>query len=205
MTVREKIISLDATPVAEKKNSLDHDVILEPEVQQTEAVEEAIVSEVAPENVPEVGSELLSTTKTWKDFIIYLYSKHKALAMNLERGNLHNESGINMSQSDFAVAFGQDCKIFYDYLNESDIKQNLKAILSVYLERRSDLININFQLLNDEEKKEVQFQSSLEIEEGLIKDKLQEQKNEIMNSNYIKEAESLFNSKISKIILNDEN
>ena len=78
-------------------------------------------------------------------------------------------------------------------------------MLAEFLGKTKENIYLTLQILNEEEKEEVNFRSSLEIEEMEYNNKLETQRKEILNSKYIKDAESLFNSKVNKIILNEEN
>lgn len=177
MAVREKIINADDTPLQIKKNS-----------------------KVATN----IDCEASIEPKSWQSFISFVYEEQNTLAMNLERGNLLSDSDIKHSDNAFLIAFEKDCKIFYDYLNNEEKLDALKIYLAKYLNRSTSDLIINLQLLNEKEKEERSFKSSLEIEESRIKQKLQDQRHEILNNKYIKEAENLFNSQVNKVILNNE-
>ena len=211
MTVREQIINIDSQQVL-KKNS---EILVKEETpfEEIKIVEEPVKDETvesipasAPEPAPETISEPEPTLpKNWSNFIKFLYTQHKSLALNLERGNLVTDPGVDMESNNYIVAFGQDCKIFFDFMNDSERRSELKEFLAEFLDRGIADVLISFQLLNDEEKEKSNFRSSLEIEEDAQKEKLDIQRNEILNSKYIKDAESLFSSKVNKVILNEEN
>lgn len=175
MAVREQIVRVNDQRISVKKNS-----------------------EIVEKETPSHHESL-----SWKDFIKFLYEHNKSSALNLERGNLLNKSYNLGEQLDFTVAFDQESKIFYDFLNEADRRSALKALLADFLNRSPSELSLTFQLLNETEKKANNFQSSLEIEENKAEAKRADQTEEILNSKYIKEAENLFNSKVSKVILNE--
>lgn len=211
MVLREKIVSADDTQVSLKKNfeneTLDY---VESKIEaEEEEVKESLSSVVeVQEDIVEDETSLEKdpiNDYSWDDFIKFLYQKHKSLALNLERGNLLNLPVLGQDQMTFNIAFGPDCKIFYDFLNETGRKKELSTLLAEFLGKTKENIYLTLQILNEEEKEEVNFRSSLEIEEMEYNNKLETQRKEILNSKYIKDAESLFNSKVNKIILNEEN
>lgn len=215
MVAREQIVNLDDQKISVKKNSkittvepVDDAVEVAVESEPEPTIDSIVQPQVQPEVLAEATPVVAPKIKpelTWNEFIRFLYGRSKSLGLNLERGNLLNDNGQVLEQSNFNIAFDLESKIFYDFLNEPERKLDLKTLLSEFLERSVAEIGLNFQLLNETEKIENNFQSSLEIQENATKAKLDAQREEILNSKYIQDAQNLFDSKISRIILNEEN
>ncbi len=142
--------------------------------------------------------------KSWEGFIKFLYQEAKSLAVNIERGNLLNKEDFEEPGAFLRVAFTKDCKIFFDFLNDIDRKYELIEMLSEYLGLNKEDLSINFEILDENLEENQSFQSSVEIEENNIAQVKEEKRQEILNNKFIKSAEDLFNSKIDKVVLNEE-
>ena len=142
--------------------------------------------------------------KSWEGFIKFLYQEAKSLAVNIERGNLLNKEDFEEPGAFLRVAFTKDCKIFFDFLNDIDRKHELIEMLSEYLGLNKEDLSINFEILDENLEENQSFQSSVEIEENNIAQVKEEKRQEILNNKFIKSAEDLFNSKIDKVVLNEE-
>ena len=142
--------------------------------------------------------------KSWEGFIKFLYQGAKSLAVNIERGNLLNKEDFEEPGAFLRVAFTKDCKIFFDFLNDIDRKHELIEMLSEYLGLNKEDLSINFEILDENLEENQSFQSSVEIEENNIAQVKEEKRQEILNNKFIKSAEDLFNSKIDKVVLNEE-
>ena len=142
--------------------------------------------------------------KSWEGFIKFLYQGAKSLAVNIERGNLLNKEDFEEPGAFLRVAFTKDCKIFFDFLNDIDRKYELIEMLSEYLGLNKEDLSINFEILDENLEENQSFQSSVEIEENNIAQVKEEKRQEILNNKFIKSAEDLFNSKIDKVVLNEE-
>ena len=111
-----------------------------------------------------------------------------------------------MQDGNVRIAFREDCKIFYDFLDDPERKMDIKALIAEFFDINITQVKITFELLDDKAKEQTNFKSSVEIAEGIDKQDRENKTQEILNSKYIKDAESLFNSKVQKVILNnDEN
>ncbi|MBL7665455.1 MAG: DNA polymerase III subunit gamma/tau [Bacteriovoracaceae bacterium] len=136
--------------------------------------------------------------KDWPGFLAFLNQKSAPIYANLERGNLLEDIALSSTQVAVKVAFAQSSKVFYDYFCEREIEQKMIAFLKEYFER--DVL-FKVSLLTDNKP---DFKSKFE-EEKLKHEQLQEQKTqEIRDNSFVKEAESLFNTKVDKIILTNK-
>jgi DNA polymerase-3 subunit gamma/tau len=165
------------------------------------------------EEVPQAGKSEAGTTlkveapkklaKNWDDFLNYLRTASPATAANLEHGNLIQEIDTHIVPLMIKVAFPEDAAVFKDYLDEKDIYARLKNHLADFFETDIEKLQFKTQILSDEEKKDKNFKTKVEIGDEARKNREEERKQKILNDPFVKEAEKLFNSKIDKIILND--
>lgn len=212
--IREKILTHDSSTLKFKKKTKLIEPIVEIEVTAEEAViapiEKIIVEEIieqkdAPVVIePEPIVQVVDEVKSWELFIRYVYSNHKAVGVNLERGNLLNSDDFLIEASHLKIAFTHECKIFYDFLGDTENRNELTSLLAGYLGIAEDQVKYSLEIINEEEKEKTNFQSAVEIEETAIQAGKDKQKNTILTNKYIKDAEELFNSKIEKVVLNDE-
>mgnify|MGYP001414342442 CR=1 FL=1 len=152
----------------------------------------------------EAPTVIVEGERTWEGFLKFLYVDNKSLAMNLERGNLASEFNPDLENIILTIAFSQECKIFYDYICERENKDKIIKLVKDYLGKEID-INVNTSLIDDETKESTNFKSVVEIEEDAEAKRKAEQRERIINNKFIKSAEELFDTKIEKIILNDDN
>ena len=148
---------------------------------------------------------VVNDKKSWGGFIQSLYdNNNSATAINLERGNLINESSFGVEGATYKIAFDINCKIFYDYLSEQEHKKVLVSHLADYLQESKDAFSIELSILNEEQVLESNFKSRADVVIQSEKDVKEEKTNHILNNKFIVEAEKIFNSKIDKVVLNDK-
>lgn len=169
-------------------------------VPETEAVKKKTENIEAPPIVEPVKPVEIS----WEGFIKDLYKNNKPIAVNLERGNLLNKDALGKESTTLNIAFAEECRIFFDFLNEYDNTQSLLKSLADYTSSEPAKLSLNLHMINEQAREDRNFKSSVEIEEHAIMLKQDEKRKEIETNKYIKEAEELFNSKVDKIILNEE-
>lgn len=141
--------------------------------------------------------------KTWEGFINYLRQGAPATAANLEHGNLVDPLNMNTVPFVVRIGFKSDAGVFKEYLEEKEVYSKLKNHLADFFEIDIEKLSLNMQLLSEEEKKDKNFRSKVEIDEEARKKRLKEREESILNDPFVKEAEKLFNAKIDKIILKD--
>ena len=141
--------------------------------------------------------------KTWNDFLNYLKHAAASTAANLEHGNLIEEIDINTVPLNIRIAFPETAAVFKEFLDEKEIYARLKNHLADFFEVDIEKLNFKTQLLTNEEKKDKNFKTTVEIEDEARKERENARREKILNDPYVKEAEKLFNTKIDKIILNE--
>lgn len=154
----------------------------------------APVEVVAPKKIP----------KTWNDFLGYLRQTSPATAANLEHGNLLEEIDTHSVPLIIQIAFPEDASVIKEYVDEKDIYARLKNHLADFFEIDIEKIQFRTTLLTHEEKKDKNFRTKVEIDDEARNNRLEERRQKILNDPYVKEAEKLFNVKIDKIILKDQ-
>ncbi len=148
----------------------------------------------APKKVP----------KTWNEFLGYLRQTSPATAANLEHGNLLEEIDTDSVPLIIQIAFPEDASVIKEYVDEKDIYARLKNHLADFFEIDIEKIQFRTTLLTHEEKKDKNFRTKVEIDDEARNNRLEERRQKILNDPYVKEAEKLFNVKIDKIILKDQ-
>ena len=195
----DKVVLILLQKICLRRSILSGDDIKLGEVPQqgkSEAGESSIVA------APVVQKKVL----TWNDFLSYLRQTSPATAANLEHGNLLQEIDTQSVPLTIEVAFPEEAAVFKEYVDERDIYARLKNHLSDFFELDIEKIHFRTHLLSAEEKKDKNFQTIVEIDEQAIRNREEERRQKILNDPFVKEAEKLFNSKIDKIILrNQEN
>jgi DNA polymerase-3 subunit gamma/tau len=231
VALREKILKQENTPLSKKKTNLTEiqpiaveekkevqrkvvedkvETISSSEVETEIVIPEEVINKITErEKAVEATLEKVKVVavgpKSWDGFLKYLYEgRNSASAVNLERGNLLNKDSFGQEGLVYKVAFEQECRIFFDYLSETEHKKTLIELFASYLEVTIDKVFINFEVLDDEFVKASNFKSSAAVVIQNEKDIEEQRTNEILNNKYIKDAESIFNSKIDKVVLNEK-
>jgi len=218
--VEEQPEEIIAAPVA----IVEPEIIVEPEVivEEAIAVEAPVITEEPPhpaeaeEQVVEAVVEAVKVAeeveerdtagdfeKSWEGFLAYFLTQNLSMAVNLERGNILNHIDLT-SKLNLEIGFSVDSKIFYDLVSEVENKKVIKNALSHFFKKELDEIGLIYTILDEEEQEKKQFKSKAEIDEQILADEVAAKTENIANNKYIKEAESIFNTKIDKIVLNKE-
>lgn len=141
--------------------------------------------------------------KSWNEFLGYLRQTSPATATNLEQGNLLEEVNLSSRPVSITVAFPEDAAVFQEFVEQKDVYARLKNHLSDFFEVDTEQLQFRTKLLNNEEKKDKNFRTKMEIDDEIRLNKEEERRQKILNDPFVKEAEKLFNSKIDKIILKE--
>ncbi|RLA64209.1 MAG: DNA polymerase III subunit gamma/tau [Epsilonproteobacteria bacterium] len=133
--------------------------------------------------------------KTWESFLAHLIKKSPATASNLEQGNLIKP--IELGEDGLIVYFGfpPSSKVFYEYLQDDEIKANLVNFLKIYFA----VSNIKFETRLEQGK----FKSKADIRQQKTDEVIDAKKQEILNTPIIKEAEAIFNTKVDKVFIRE--
>ncbi len=192
----EKVILILLQKVALRRTILKGEDLKVEEVPQTPGKPEARVASMKVEAPKKLA-------KTWNDFLAYLRQTSPATATNLEHGNLLQEINTNAQPLMITIAFPVEGEVFKEYMEEKEVYARLKNHLADFFEVDIDKIQFRTQLLSDEEKKDSNFRTKVEIDDENRAEQEEAKRQKILNDPYVKEAEKLFNSKIDKIILKE--
>ncbi len=169
-------------------------------------------------DIPQTGkSEVVSSTMTsapiiaapkkargWNDFLTYLTQTSPATSANLGHANLLHEIDSNTVPLTIEVAFPEEASVFKEYIEEREVWARLKNHLADFFEVDIEKINFKTHLLTQAEKLDKNFKTKVELEDEALKSRNEERRQKILNDPFVKEAEKAFNSKIDKIILNND-
>ncbi len=200
------------TATAEKKKTEPQVSAPKAEVQAPieEPISQQVSIEAEPVPEPEAAPEPAPTEKeatvvakkamTFEGFLSFLKSTQLAMASNLEQGNLISPFVYKENSVVMHLGYAKQSELFFDHLNDQESKKNLIAAIENYFEVSRDEIELSIELIEQEES----F-SSMADEQAKEKALADEQKREsILQNPLIKEAESIFNTKVDKVVLNEE-
>ena len=159
-----------------------------------------VKKKVDSQETVEVDPEEVETIISWEEFIKFVHTQDKLIAMNIERGNLISPSELSNKTLRCTVGFAEESKLFYDVLIEGDKSKKLAIYLKEYLQLQ-ELPRVELKVLGEVEKEETNFKSSVDIEVEHIKDYEKALREEIKNNKFVVEAEQLFNAKVDKVVL----
>lgn len=198
VSLRSEIFGKETNTIIVKKKST-------PEITEQQQTQQIVIQQ--PETTKDLAVKLevekAEAKKDWSGFLVSLKESSKSIAANLERGNilrlLEQEDSLSID-----VGFSDDNKIFYDYINELQTKNNIKEELSDYFNIYAENITLTFSLLDQKTKEQKNFMSTVEIEEEKFHVAQAQKRKAIEDNQYIKEAEKIFNTKIDKIVLSED-
>lgn len=151
-----------------------------------------------------VAMPVQKMSKTWNDFLTYLRQTAPATEANLAHGNLLHEVDTGLIPLSIEIAFPEDGSVFKEFLDDRERYARLKNHLADFFEIDIEKINFRTQLITSEEKKDKNFKTKVEIDDEERLNKEESRRQKIVNDPFIKEAEKMFNSKVDKIILKDQ-
>jgi DNA polymerase-3 subunit gamma/tau len=189
VALREQIINpvpLNLGTESKKKESHQ-------EFKQVEVVQEEISEAVEIEEVKKV------IPKTWENFLAFAMTQYKAIASNLERGNLIRSFDLESDNFIIELGISDTDKIFHEYLNTAENKEKIVEMLQEFFAKNE--LTFRITLLDAEEKEKKNFSSIADIDEQKTRDIEEAQRESIRTNKHILDAEKLFNTKIDKIII----
>ncbi|MEX1100016.1 MAG: DNA polymerase III subunit gamma/tau, partial [Bacteriovoracaceae bacterium] len=154
------------------------------------------------DSAPKPNSPKKEEPKTWEGFLKSLYKENSGIAMNLERARLMTKPARNMEN--ILLAFTEEDKIFYDFLNQPENLKKLRVLAGAYFPGEGDGPSLTFKFIDQETKEKENLHSNVELEEKKISDLKLSKEKELRANKFIKEAETLFSGEVSKIILNED-
>jgi DNA polymerase-3 subunit gamma/tau len=151
-----------------------------------------------------VAMPVQKMSKTWNDFLTYLRQTAPATEANLAHGNLLHEVDAGLIPLSIEIAFPEDGSVFKEFLDDRERYARLKNHLADFFEIDIEKIHFRTHLITSEEKKDKNFKTKVEIDDEERLNKEESRRLKIVNDPFIKEAEKMFNSKVDKIILKDQ-
>ncbi|MCK6593927.1 MAG: DNA polymerase III subunit gamma/tau, partial [Bacteriovoracaceae bacterium] len=166
--------------------------VVEQEPEKTEVKAEVKAPEKAPEKIIENPVETVQKDHSWDGFLNFLAKKAPATSSNLEQGNLVSPIIYDGKTVMLDVGFGVAGKVFYDYLNESEVTRKITVFLADFFDVPEEKAVVKFQLLDAHK----EFKSTADLRDE--SDKLDEDNkiNSLKENPLIKQAERMFNSKV---------
>lgn len=140
----------------------------------------------------------------WLELVSFITSKNQPLGINLEKGNLIGPLQSALEEYNVQIGYNEEAKIFYDYLSDPEHRKSLLNLIAEFYNCEPNKIQLQIKLLTQDEAQKLNFLSHSELATKIEKNIVEDKKNSILNNPYIKEAEKLFNAKISDIIINEK-
>lgn len=178
-----------------------HKLTLRRDLLELDPVKKATLPEKKSEE-SEIVEKEEGETLSWEGFLTFLKEENSATASYLEHGNLAKPIARTSSSVSVEFAFPETEEVMYDHILEN--RDKLVEFLSNYFKVESKNVSFEVEAMEESKKEDLQFKTKVElIEEENLKVENQRRK-DIVDDELIKEAESLFNSKVDKIILNKD-
>jgi DNA polymerase-3 subunit gamma/tau len=144
-------------------------------------------------SLPKEENSNFRARKTWEEFLALLRDKSLTMLSNLEHGALIKPIDLQQNEVEIHFGFPPSSQLFYEYFQDEEIKAKLVAYLGEFFE--VDRIHLNINLESKPFKS--QAETLLKKEE----ERKHKQREDVLNRPIIKEAQSLFNTKIDKVYI----
>jgi len=191
----EKVVLIVLQKVALRRQMLTGDDLIISEIKKSsrEFID-------GPEKIERVAT---LPVKSWPDFLNYLRNESPTTASNLEHGNLIEEIRYDQKPLKIRLGFMESAGVFKDYLEGREVYPRLIKNLGDFFNLPSNEIDFKVILLSEEEKKEKNFKTQVEIHDEKKLNLEEGRRQKILSDPFVREAEKIFNSKVDKIILKD--
>lgn len=166
-----------------------------------QAIEEDKKLTVEQEEAPVKELDVERGPKTWEAFNQFLSQVNSATATYLDHGNILGGVSINENSVQVNYGFPEKYRVMYDHVQEN--RDKILEYLSHYFELEPNKIQFEVEMINQEEENP-DFKSKVEIIEEAHQKEQAQKRNDIATDELIQTAESLFNTKVDKIVLNKD-
>ena len=150
---------------------------------------------IVPSKKPELPA------KNWESFVKNLHQNAPTTASNLDQGNILNKPDFAAPSIFVELGFDFAAQVFMEYLQDKEVRERLVGYIASYFGKDAQKIELKMTLLNEQQKKELQFVSRIELENQRQRQEVVREKEKLLSDPLIKEAEQLFNSKVDKVII----
>jgi len=187
---------------------IEKEEVIKEDVQQEKAeplqVEETVEDEVQQEKVeiPVIATpdEVQYSEKSWANFFKFARSENKAISVNLERA-IHAQE---FDHESIWLRYSNEDKIFKDFLSEPNNYNVLIEMIAKFCEIKKEKVRLRIEIIDDETKSIEKLMNKVEKDElSDIKNK-EMLENQIKSNKFVRQAQELFNTNISKIVLKME-
>lgn len=184
--------------VVEKTNKIIFDEPVEINEAEVLVKEEALVHE--PEELVKVDRP--QGPMTWDGFLEYLTTVSPVMSANLEQGNLVGEVLCSNDNVSLSLGYPMSGKVFFDHMNNQETLEKVRSFLREYF--CVNLVDLKVELIEKSKAEETDFKSKFEIK---LEDENQERahlRKNIEEDAMLNLASAIFDTKVDKIVLNDE-
>lgn len=206
--VPSKAFELILTKLAMRRELLSNETSEKIQVEykkKTEVKPETKISLKEEETLPVEEIKLEQALDlSWLGFVSSVTKANQPLGINLEKGNLISPIEKTASGVNLAIGYNEDARIFYDYISSPENKRVLIEIASQFFQIEPKGLNLTLNFLNQREAEKINFQSHSEVAHKIEESNAENRRNSLINNKFIKEAENLFNAKVSDIRLNEK-
>ncbi len=150
-----------------------------------------------------MAPRFVSSVDAWDRLLKQLFQKVPATAANLEQGNILENFNLELTQPHIRVGFPANAHVFHEYLMDKEVYSKLVREIEEFYEISSGSLKLNLELLKESKNLE-NFKAKVEVEKEKIEGEIEERKSRLSNNPYVQEAQKMFNTKIDKIILNED-
>jgi DNA polymerase-3 subunit gamma/tau len=149
-----------------------------------------------------VKKKVKPVVKNWDGALSFIAKHSKTLAINLEHGNEIEKLQFFGGNLNVKIGYPEQSKVFYEVVKEPANKFKFIELMAEYFEIDKKNVNLTVILLESKQKEEMGFKSKVEIHQEKEAETEKLKRESLLSNKYIKQAESLFNGKVSKITLN---
>ena len=138
----------------------------------------------------------------WDRFISYAFSKNPAIAANLEQGNIIGEIDFSDNQVSMKIGFPKSGKVFWEYLNDHEVKARLITLLTNHFDKEESQIRLELTMIGSENKNS-DFKTQAQIHAEKDSNRKAKMEGNIKENSMVNYAEKIFNSKVTRVDLFD--
>ncbi|MGI4991297.1 DNA polymerase III subunit gamma/tau [Halobacteriovorax sp. GFR7] len=181
-----------------KPHKIIFDDPIEPQEESREEIQE--VESIQTESIEE--EVVIEGPKSWDGFLQFLSKTSPVMGANMEQGNLIGDLVVQMDKVSLLIGYPTGAKVFFDHMNNQETLEKVREHLRKYFQVQE--IDLSIELVEKKKAEETDFKSKFEINIENENIEKQNQRKEIEGDEMLQLASSIFNSKIDKIILNED-
>ncbi|MFG1487402.1 DNA polymerase III subunit gamma/tau [Halobacteriovorax sp. RZ-2] len=140
--------------------------------------------------------------KSWDGFLQFLAKTSPVMGANMEQGNLIGDLVVQLDKVSLLIGYPTGAKVFFDHMNNQETLEKVREHLRKYFQVQE--IDLSIELVEKKKAEETDFKSKFEINIENENIEKQNQRKEIEGDEMLQLASSIFNSKVDKIILNED-